>query len=436
EAFAAAVIDLLGSPQRRAALAAAARDLALAEHDWRHVTPKLLDLYDRLTPARMQPVSVIATVLNERDSISPLVDSLGAQSRPPDEVVVVDGGSTDGTREALEAYQPSADEPSGSLGDPSHRPLVVSSARGTSEQGALAPSLHTVQMPAPRTSPPARPRSLRVLSAPGANISQGRNRAIGAAAHDLIASTDAGVVLGQEWLARLVAPLERDPRLQVTSGFFVAAPQSRWELALGATTLPAVEEIDPAHVLPSSRSVAFRRDAWQRAGGYPEWLDYCEDLVFDFALRRGSGPLRFVPRATVRFRPRPSIGSFFRQYYRYARGDGKADLWRKRHAIRYAAYLAGICLLWRGACGHGGRPQRPAALLALGLGGVAFLRRPLIRLVQQSESVIEFCLAAPLVPVARVTGDVAKMVGYPAGLWWRLCHLCRRRSGSACSADA
>jgi len=47
----------------------------------------------------------------------------------------------------------------------------------------------------------------------------------------------------------------------------------------------------------------------------------------------------FVPEARVAFRPRGSLRSFFTQYYRYARGDGKADLWRKRHAIRYATYL-------------------------------------------------------------------------------------------------
>jgi hypothetical protein len=30
--------------------------------------------------------------------------------------------------------------------------------------------------------------------------------------------------------------------------------------------------------------------------------------------------------------------------------------------------------------------------------------------------------AALCVPVIRVTGDVAKMVGYPVGVWWRWRH--------------
>ena len=79
-------------------------------------------------------------------------------------------------------------------------------------------------------------------------------------------------------------------------------------------------------------------------GGYPEWLDYCEDLVFDLALQQSGARFAFAPRAIAWFRPRGSLAAFFRQYYRYARGDGKADLWRARHAIRYAVYLG--ALLW------------------------------------------------------------------------------------------
>jgi hypothetical protein len=204
------------------------------------------------------------------------------------------------------------------------------------------------------------------------------------------------------------------------SGFFVAAPRTTWELALGATTLPEAEEIDPARFLPSSRSVAFRRAAWEEAGRYPEWLDYCEDLLFDFGLRDRAGPLRFQPRAVVRFRPRPSARAFFKQYYRYARGDGKAGLWPRRHAIRYATYLAGAALAGHALAGRGLRWTRPLAAFFLGSGVVIYVRRPLIRLAHQSGSVSDFGRAAPLVPLMRVIGDVAKMLGYPPGVLWRL----------------
>ena len=114
-----------------------------------------------------------------------------------------------------------------------------------------------------------------------------------------------------------------------------ARPRCRWRT-----------KSTPETFLPSSRSVAFRKAAWITAGGYPEWIDYCEDLIFDLRLREIAAPMIFEPGALVYFRPRPSLNAFYRQYYRYARGDGKADLWRKRHAIRYATYLIAAPLIF------------------------------------------------------------------------------------------
>ncbi len=49
-------------------------------------------------------VSVVATVRNERATIAAFVDSLIRQTRSPEEIVIVDGKSTDGTTEILEHY--------------------------------------------------------------------------------------------------------------------------------------------------------------------------------------------------------------------------------------------------------------------------------------------------------------------------------------------
>ncbi len=50
------------------------------------------------------PVSLVLTVLDEAASIDLLLGSVAGQSRPPDEVVVVDGGSRDGTWERLQGW--------------------------------------------------------------------------------------------------------------------------------------------------------------------------------------------------------------------------------------------------------------------------------------------------------------------------------------------
>jgi hypothetical protein len=190
---------------------------------------------------------------------------------------------------------------------------------------------------------------------------------------------------------------------------------------MAATVLPALSEIDPATFLPSSRSVAFTRTAWQAAGGYPEWLDFCEDLVFDLRLRRLHPTFAFAPDAVAYFRPRGDLLSFFRQYYHYARGDGKADLWRERHASRYLTYLVALPLL--AAVGVWLSPWWWAAGLAIA--GVGHLGAPYRRLWPSLKGMCwrDRLHAVLLVPVIRVTGDVAKMIGYPVGLVWRWRHL-------------
>ena len=325
-------------------------------------------------------VSVIATVLNEGQAIERLLESLAAQTRLPDEVVIADGGSTDGTVDILSSWAASKKLP------------------------------------------------LRVVSAPGANISTGRNAAIKAARGEIIASTDAGVSLDEGWLAALVAPLENPPDpanrfVAVVSGWFVADPHTAFETAMGATVLPHLREVKPAQFLPSSRSVAFRQVAWEAVNGYPEWLDYCEDLVFDLRLRSLYGPFPFVPDAAVHFRPRRNLTGFFKQYYHYARGDGKADLWRKRHAIRYLTYLAAAPGLVVLAVLHS-----PWWWLALLAGAAVYTAAPYRRLgsMLADYDLVDRLKAMLLVPAIRVVGDVAKMLGYPVGFVWRWRN--RRRS--------
>jgi glycosyltransferase involved in cell wall biosynthesis len=316
-------------------------------------------------------VSVVVTVLNEKEAIERLLRSLEAQTRRPDEVVIVDGGSTDGTGTILKAWAASGWLP------------------------------------------------LRILNKAGANISEGRNTAIYAATGDVIATTDAGVRLERDWLEKLVAAFEHqdlDRFVFMVAGWFVADPQTPFETAMGATVLPDVTKIDGETFLPSSRSVAFRKVAWEASGGYPEWLDYCEDLIFDFRLRDLYGPFPFVPEAVVHFRPRGNLRAFFKQYYQYARGDGKADLWRSRHVIRYLTYLAAGPLLVALALLHS-----PWWLLVLAAGAAAYTATPYRRLwpMLASYRFLDRLKALLLVPLIRVVGDVAKMLGYPAGLLWR-----------------
>lgn len=313
-------------------------------------------------------VSLVMTVLNEERDLPAFLESLSAQTLLPDELVVVDGGSTDATVSILETW------------------------------GATAAM------------------KLTVVEAAGANISEGRNLAVERAQHELVAVTDAGTCLDAGWLDALVTAKRDD--VDVVAGFFEPM-WSSWNERLFATVLmPLRDEVDPATFLPSSRSLLITRDAWRAAGGYPEWLDYCEDLVFDLAMKRAGLRFAFEPEAVARWAARDTWRAYAKQYYRYARGDGKSGLWPGRHALRYGAYVAGAA---------GWLTPYPAVvrpLLALGFLGYCakFFRRAWRRRPPGAFATLRLLAA---VPAVVVTGDLAKMAGYPAGLAWKR----RSRSG-------
>ena len=192
---------------------------------------------------------------------------------------------------------------------------------------------------------------------------------------------------------------------------------------MSATVLPARADIQTRSFLPSSRSVAYRKTVWEAAGGYPEWLDYCEDLVFDFAVMAHTGGFVFVPDAIGYFRPRDTLRAFFKQYYLYARGDGKAGLWRNRHLLRYGVYLIGLPVLLAGIALLTA-PWSWLSALALLFGAAGYLRTPFRRLraLWSGLSLAGKAQSCALVPVIRLTGDLAKMAGYPVGLRWRALH--------------
>ncbi len=325
-------------------------------------------------------VTIIATVRNESATIEQLLSSMFAQHVLPAEIIIADAGSTDGTREHLRAW---------------------------SERFPL----------------------LRVIEAPGAGRSAGRNLAIQAATSEWIACTDGGVLLDEHWLQALLRGVDearaQGQPVDVVSGFFSLDARTVFELALGCVTLPDERELHTDRFLPSSRSVLFRKAAWQRAGGYPEWLDVCEDLLFDLELRKSGASFRFAGDALVHFRPRRSIGAYFWQYYTYARGDGKSLLWTFRHAVRYLTYASAVVLLL-GALG-GPRRKTILALSALAGAGIIYMRQPYIRLSSRRQSPMQASVVAragalALLPTLRFIGDVAKMCGYPVGLAWRAQH--------------
>jgi glycosyltransferase involved in cell wall biosynthesis len=301
-------------------------------------------------------VCLVVTVKNEAPTLGELLDAIDRQTRAPDEIVCVDGGSDDATLEILEKW-------------------------GRSRQGVT------------------------VVSLPGSNISAGRNRGIELAASPLIAVTDAGCTPEAGWLEQLEEGFA--PGVDVAMGFYTGDPTSRFERILACLNLPDAAQVDPGKFMPSSRSIAFSKQVWERAGGYPEWLDIGEDMYFNFRLLEVGARRVFRPGAVVRWRLRSDLASTLRQYLRYAEGDGIAGMYPARHALRLATYSAGAVL----AALALRKPAWLAVLVALGgLRMVPAYRRALRRL-----DPAEAAIALVQLPLLELSIDLAKIAGYLLG---------------------
>ena len=255
----------------------------------------------------MAAVSVACTVLNERDDIDALVESLMQQTLAPAEVIIVDGGSTDGTWERLEAAR-------------SKYPTLV----------------------------PIRDESCSLQRSPGP-IARGRNIATAAASSDVVACADAGCTYGPDWLANLTAPIfNGDSQYSVGGSYIDPTNSSVWDVA-SAPFFGIKLNPDAATKSCTARSMAFRKELWQRVGGFPETVFLGEDTVFDSKVRQLVIPA-FAERAKACYRPRHTFRSALRQMVSYSVTDGvlggrTARLWRNM-ARCLAEILAVLALVY------------------------------------------------------------------------------------------
>src|SRR5580704_2659660 len=112
-------------------------------------------------------LALISTVYNEEASLESWINSLSKQTVLPDEFVIVDGGSTDGT--------------------------VLRLKQGFEKAGFTTPRIIVQRC----------------------NIAQGRNLAIKNTSHDIIVSLDAGSIPEPRWLEEIAVPFRDHPDVGV-----------------------------------------------------------------------------------------------------------------------------------------------------------------------------------------------------------------------------
>ena len=249
-------------------------------------------------------ISVCGTVKNEEGTIASLLESLLGQTKKPDEIVIVDGGSTYKTVEIIRHFQ--------------------------KKDGRIR------------------------LLVQKCSIAQGRNLAVELAKNDIIAMTDAGCIAHKDWLEEISGPFEH-PEVDVSAGFYKMVGDTPFQKAASVFlgVLPSKFDIN---FLPSTRSIAFRKDIWELVGGFPELsVKTAEDTGFNFRLIKVGARIARVKSALVEWGMPGTIREFGKKIYEYVRGDAKSKIWwfskkgLSSHNIKalsiFARYILGIGLI-------------------------------------------------------------------------------------------
>jgi len=284
-------------------------------------------------------VSFVTTVLNEEKTIKALLDSLWRQTKKPDEIIIVDAGSTDKTTAIIKKH-------------------------------------------------PLKPR---LIVKKGINRSQGRNLGIEKAKHHILAVSDAGCQLDKNWLKRITAPF-RNKSVDTIAGFYRAEVKTIFQQSLAPFVAVMPDKLDSTTFLPSSRSLAFRKSAWQKAGRYPENLNYCEDLIFAQNLKQKTNMI-VEPKAIVHWQPAGNLKGFFSQIKNYASGDIQA---------RYKPHLKRIITVY----------LRYFIFLFLPIFFVFYLFWPILKFYRY----VSHPLAFFYLPLLQIATDIGIIIGSLKGL--------------------
>jgi len=220
--------------------------------------------------------SLIATVKDEAANIDLMMNSISIQTKAPDEIIIVDAGSCDGTLDKLHKWSDTLN-------------------------------------------------NLTLLSHPGCSRSEGRNIAIERSTGDVIAVTDFGCTLKSNWFEEITAPILKYD-YDTTAGYYVNEDQNIFSMINSFFSHPALFEIDPNSFLPSTRSIAFLKSTWGKAGKFNPKYIMGEDTLFSLILRNNGSKIFFNPNAVVVWNAEKSLFRMFRKIFNYSKWDGKGNL--------------------------------------------------------------------------------------------------------------
>ena len=225
--------------------------------------------------------TLVSTIYNEAERLEQTISDIKAQTLQPDEIIITDAGSTDGSVEILKEWQKESDFP------------------------------------------------VKIIIEKGCNVARGRNLAIEAAKYELIASTDFGCRFHPEWLNSIITPFIKNNSTKVVGGSYTVIENEIKTLAAKGNYILSggYQSVITDSFIPSSRSIAYKKDAWSKVGKYPEWLTLAaDDLVFGLKIKANQIPITLVNKPYVFWGRHKKSKQYSKEAYRYGLGDGEANV--------------------------------------------------------------------------------------------------------------
>jgi len=239
-------------------------------------------------------VSVIMPVRNEGSNIQISLGSVINQDFPREdlEIIVVDGMSTDDTRQQIR------------------------------EIAAEVPDL-----------------SIQILENPKQIVPSAMNIGIQASRGEIIVRMDGHCRIPEDYLSTCVAELQ-DREVQNVGGMQFPVGDTYISRAVAlATSSPFFIGNSYFRYARQKRLVdtvflgAYPREVFDKIGLFDEELVRHQDYDLNLRLRNQGGKILYIPELKVEYHPRDTIASFFKQYFQY--GFWKVRVMQKsRHAFR------------------------------------------------------------------------------------------------------
>ena len=291
----------------------------------------------------------ISTIFNEEKSLPAFLKSFFEQDYLPAEMIFVDGGSSDRTLDILKKFfqQKAADDFGLKSYDKSDSSCISGNDGNAEICGCYEISFYSRDKNLFKTD-------VLLLCKKNTGISEGRNIAIKNSKSEIICASDAGCIFDKNWIFEITRFLSGNSGSEnstinktndVAGGYSKPIAISFMEKVLSMCIMPQLKEINAKNFMPSSRNIGFKKSAWIKVGGYPENMDFGEDMKFNFNLKESGYGILFNPKAVVFWRMRENLYQVFKQFFRYAKGDAIGRMYLNRHLIRFSTLFDFIIII-------------------------------------------------------------------------------------------